>query len=147
MRKFSIMAITIALVLGAILAPVAGAARKAKKVKTTRTETADYTTSGSAAAPIGVATVCAQSQGCLTFVAQSKEEYVTFTVTDATGTPAPFLVSLDGATTSTYCGATDRPVWLNRATEIEVLIATVAVPDCPGVATSGSLSATFSNLP
>lgn len=151
MPKTFATAVFLSLVVAVFLAPAAEAEAEAKKKKkpkrverTTRTVSAEYTTSGSVSLAIGTASVCAQDQGCLSFLSQDGEKYVSLEVADATGTPSPFLVDTSNAA---YCGATVAPIWLNGAAEVNITMASVSLPDCTGVATTGTISATFSNLP
>lgn len=145
-RNLVIRIFGIGMVAAVVLASPAGAKTQKPKRKTTRTETYQYTGPSGVAANGSTVQVCAQDQGCFSLAAQPKEQYVSLTGTDQTGTPVGFLVSVNGVDTS-YCGATDDPIWLNGAKEIDVKLVTGGAPDCPGVVTTGSFDATFSNLP
>lgn len=132
------------LVLTVALAPAAGAKKK-PTVKTTRTETHTY--SGPTAFSLATVSLntCIQDQGCFTLTPQSKEEYVSILVTDQSGQPVALNVSTDDGG-GLYCGETSSPIWLNGADQVNVTLG-AALPDCTGVATTGSFDATFSNLP
>lgn len=140
-RVFAAGSIVMAMSIGGPAAVTQASSRKTPK--TTRTESREYAGSSGVQLLAGDISACVSDQGCFTLTAEPKEEYVSVTVTDSSGTPAPFSVSYHGATTS-HCGQTDEPLWLNDAAEIAVSIRT-AVADCAGVGTTGSLTATFSN--
>jgi hypothetical protein len=135
------------LAIGLVLAVVLGASAEAakKKPKRTRTETYQYSAPAGAVVQGSTVTACVQDQGCFSLSASPRERYLAIEVSDATGTPAPFLVGIEDAT-SAYCGKTDRAIWLNGADEITITIAGVFLPDCQGVGTTGTLTATLSNL-
>ena len=121
----------------------AAEAKKAKRV--TRTETHDYSASGGFEAVAVTTTICAQESACLVLTPKRKEKYVSLQIADTSGTPAPFSVSVNEAS-SVHCGETFQPVFTNGEREIPVTILG-ASQACSGVGTTGTVTATFSNLP
>jgi hypothetical protein len=146
--------IVVMMVIGLLAGMVAAAPAEAKKRKVTRKAQGTYQ------APATVVGNCTQTDGigCMTIPAGPKERYITATVTDAHGQPVVIEVTadLDGdiqteTSYGSFCGTTEDPIkiepgvslvfWVGRADN-------AAAEAClPGVATSGTLDVTFSNLP
>ena len=95
------------------------------------------------------------TNSCGIFPTEAGEIYVTIEITDTTGLPVGFSVGQDSdpATPGTetdlgnYCGKTDTPINFDPGYDIVVFPWFIGGPGCPGVATTGSVKATFSNLP
>lgn len=152
-RTMKLIALVIAVSM--VIAPALSAKPKKKRkkppppapvVKVERSETQEYQL------PAGVflngadVTGCGPVSGCLVFTPAESEEYVAIEVTDQSGTAAPFRIEINGAPQH-FCGTTgDSPI-LTGASQVDVkLIA--ASTNCPGAASStGSVLATFSNIP
>jgi hypothetical protein len=148
-RNKALQILTGGLALTMLVVPAAQAGRRKPQVKTTRTVSYQYNAPAGAAGPAGTAQMCVDNNGCYSFGPERGEKYLTLEITDATGTPAPFLVSTgDGtsAATRVYCGKTDAPVWLN-AGPVQVTVGAASPPDCAGAGTTGTISGVFSNLP
>jgi hypothetical protein len=126
-----------------LLAPMAQAGRRTPK-KVSRTESYDYVGLGGAEAQGSDFVACIENNGCLTLSPSLGESYITVDVEDASGTPAPIQVDVNGGQT-VYCG-TSSPIFTNGASEVDVTIL-AASASCTGVGTSGTLNATFSNRP
>ena len=137
-------ALALGLTLAILIAPVSVAGPKkepAKKV--TRTESREYSGAAGAEAQGSQSTACINDSGCASFSVLKGEQYVSFELRDASGTPAPFMVSYHGSD-SFYCGSSE-PIWLNRASRVSIIVLAFS-ESCSGVGTAGSLAATFSNI-
>lgn len=148
---YPVALVLVPLVMMLILATVAEAAsstgKKGKKpTRVEREVSQEYTTPTGLLLVSADVSVCVQDQSCLTFMAERRESYVSISIADQTGTPAPFRVELNG-TSQTFCGDTAGPLFLNGVSDIHVSALAGALPNCAGVGTSGSVTATFSNLP
>jgi hypothetical protein len=147
-------ALVLMIVLGLVLGSVAVADAKKKPKRTTRTAEGAYD-----APPLVVAGTCAQTGavGCVLFATGADESYVTAKVTDQHGLPVLVQVSAntdgntgDDVTFGSFCGETTEPIKIDPGVELHFWVgaASTAIRGCPpGIATSGTVSATFSNLP
>ena len=154
MRKTIAVAVAIGLLAGALIAP-AGAAKKRKPKKVTRVMEAAYENPA-----IGIPGVIGSSSagGAVEFGVTADEAFIDVEITDDFGQPVIFTMSQDtepGGTGSweifgTWCGTTEEPVAIAPAITVRVSIYTMPGPNqptCFGPATSGTVKATFSNLP
>ena len=150
MRKAIIVGLVGALACAAAAVP-AGAAKRAKPKK--RSIELPYTEPAVGAAGVGV---CLQGSSCLFYGAPATgEKHFAVVIEDDLGQPVPasviqdtnedgnFLVTDD--LTVGICGATDEPVEIEpgKAVSVWVWRAGVNLP-CPGTATSGTATGTFS---
>ena len=119
----------------------AGKGRSDKKVS--RTETRDYASFAGVEAQGSSVSFCVNDAGCILLQPRKGEQYISVTLNDSSGTPAPFKVSFLGSET-TYCGESGE-IWLNNAPEVTVTVLGAAT-DCSGVGTTGTLVGTFSNV-
>lgn len=144
--KPSIVAlVTIAALLTAPAASAQGKKKKAQRVE--RTVAVEYEgASGARVAGTVSARGCIQNNGCYRVGAEPSEAYISLSAEDTTGTPTAFVAVISGGSYE-ICGETSRPIWLNRVSEIEIYVDVASIPDCAGVGTTGTISATFSNLP
>ena len=139
--------IGIGLVGAMIVAPGGIAAGKKKKPrKVTRTETYEYTGSGGTRTAAITGSICLADQTCRVLMTLPKEKFVKIEISDASGQPAPFFVHINKEN-HPFCGSMDSPLALEGATQIDVTVGAVWLPECAGVGTSGSFTATFSNRP
>lgn len=143
MRKAT-RVIGIGLVVAMIAAPGGIAAGKKKPRKVTRTETYEYMGSGGTRAQGISGSFCLADQTCRVLMTLPKEKFVKIEINDATGQPVPFFVTIHKETTP-FCGSMENAIALQGDTQIDVVTGAVWVPECAGVATSGSFTATFSN--
>jgi hypothetical protein len=147
MRRTIATLLTSALVMGALMAPAADAAKKKKKPRK-----AQATYDSPAIGIGGVAGLCNGANGCAAFPLGAKEKFISVNVVDSTGTPVYARVTqdLDGdgqADAATpFCGKTDGKIPVEPGVTINVFVYTVGVlpAPCQGVATSGVVKATFS---
>lgn len=147
-----------AVLVGMLAAPADAAKRKPKRV--TREVAVTYTLPflGSPSTGGGCFTVGPVGNDCPRFVITKRERWVTMEVDDASGTPTAFEIRQadpDGELlTSTYmggpfCGSSGPlPVRLTPGLEVIVYVYSYGDFVCPGaVATTGTVSAVFSNAP
>lgn len=146
------------LILGALLAsgsviPGAEAQSRRKPKRFERTVVATYY--GPAAAvstPALLATAWChpyQSVGCVRFTMEERERYVSLELHDATGLTAGGLV-LDGTDEfiGDVCGMTKRPLAPGGGyVEVWLVAGTCYGTNTPSVVSTGTVVATFSNLP
>lgn len=88
--------------------------------------------------------------GCIDLHQKPHERYLNLELKDSSGQTAYAEVygSRNENLIATVCGATQEPISIDRAMEIRVFVfATGASALCPGAATEGTLTATFSNRP
>ena len=150
MKRFLVLSMVLGLLAGNVMAAEA----KKKPQRTTRT------VEGSYASPVlGMYGDCAEQEGigCVSFVAGEQERYLTAKVQDAHGLPVFVLIRSKAAGAfgegsepyGTFCGETTEPIAVPPGTELEFWVgAAASVYGCqPGFATSGEITATFSNLP
>ena len=151
MRKLIVTSVIIGL-LGAGMAIPAEAGKKPKKV----TRKAEGTYDNPA---IGVPGVVGTSSagGAFEFGITSKEAFIDVEVVDGSGQPVMTTMSQDTNPDNTgweifatFCGTTEEPVPIEPGITVRVSVYTIPGPDhptCTGPATSGTIKATFSNLP
>ena len=153
MKRLVVVVMVLGLIAGALGVEASAKKKKKKKkkpapvVRVERVETAEYTAPGFfSVADNQTANVCAEQAGCLSFLVQAVDKYVSIEVTDKSGTPAPMKVAIGDEDGVVYCGKTDGPIKLSEATEVDVKVG-IAAPNCQAVTTTGLVKATFSNLP
>ena len=142
------------MILGLVLGSVATAESKRKPKRTTRTIEGSY-----ASPAIFLYGSCATSDGigCVSFTTKANERFVTAKVVDAHGLPVFAMVReehisdpVEGAEVyGTFCGETTEPIVVPPGENIQFWVgAPFAVAGCqPGAGTTGTVTATFSNLP
>lgn len=157
--KRSILSVILAVLLVAgFVGEVAGASadqKKKKKKRVERTATADYLGfSGLRGAAEGACDI--PPLGCVVMPVEKGEKFVSVEITDAAGEPVWASVyiygySAPGDAHEHVCGASESPFALASGLEELVVIVTQttagATSPCTGAATTGTVTATFSNLP
>ena len=147
------------LVLGLVLGALVGAAdaKKKKKKKVERKVEYEYTVPSPGVS--GVVGACMAVLGvdgtaCSDISTATTETYVKVTVTDATGQPTNFDLAQDtdpGTPAleifASGCGATDAAVPITPGLPLRVSVSSAGGPDCPGVATTGTVEAVLTNAP
>ncbi|MDQ3958691.1 MAG: hypothetical protein M3273_10255 [Actinomycetota bacterium] len=150
-RGIAVALVTVVAVAGGSALP-AGAAKKPKP----RTFELAYSEPAIGAAGAGV---CLQGSSCLFFGPPAgKEKFFSVEIEDSSGLPAPasviqdtngdgnFLVTDD--LTVGICGATTEPIEIEPGKDVSVWVWRAgANPPCPGTASSGMATATFSATP
>ena len=142
------------MVLGLLVGAVATADAKKKPQRVTRTVEGSYDSP-----VLGLYGQCAGSNGlgCVSFSAGAEERFVTAKVKDAHGLPV-FVLVRSAARGSfgegsepygTFCGETTEPIAIPAGVQLEFWVgAAASAYGCqPGLGTSGTITATFSNLP
>lgn len=121
-----------------------GASRKKKRERVQRVVTLTYDAPaiGVAGGPAGVCV----STGCIQVAVGSRERYVSIEIDDATGLSSPAVVDMGGGSDVYVCGATESPLQTSGG-EIVVWIHPAAITGCTGLASTGTVTLTFSNLP
>ena len=150
--------LVVLLVLGLIVGSLAGTA-EAKKKKKAKTRTVEYEYTVPSPGVSGLVGACMAVLGvdgtaCADIPTSTQEAYVAVTVTDATGQPANFDLAQDtdpGTPAleifASGCGATDSPIPITPGLPLRVSVSAAGGPDCPGVATTGSVKAVLSSTP
>jgi hypothetical protein len=149
MRKTIVVGVVAALTCAAAGVP-AGAAKRAKPKK--RSIELPYTEPAVGAAGAGV---CLQGSSCLFFGAPAAgEKHFSVVIEDDLGQPVPASVIQDTNGDGSYlvaddltvgiCGATDEAVEIEPGKPVAVWVWRAgANPPCPGTATAGTATATF----
>ena len=159
MKKILSVLLMVGLVVGSLAMPAEAGKKKKKKkvVRVERTVEAVYQAPAIGSPATGGACPNA-TNSCAEIATGPEDKFVKVTVTDATGTPVAFSLAqdTDEATLGSevdmgvFCGTTgDTPVAV-QAPGVSLLsfVWLFGEVTCPGgVATTGTVSATFSNLP
>jgi hypothetical protein len=151
MRRLLVMLLGLALIVGALDAPVAGAKKRQKK----RTVETPYTEPAVGAAGLGV---CFQGSSCVFVEPLPGERYVSIEIVDDLGLPVYASVIQDTSGDGNYlavddetvniCGQTEEPLKIEPSTvTVWVWRFPAAPPPCPGIASSGVVKTTFSAKP
>ena len=153
MKRTGLICLAFALLAGTLVAPADAAKKNGKKITREAVETYDYPVFGSASAGTGA---CAPCHPYIPTTA--KERYVTVTVEDA-ASPAPVAFSIlevdeDGSRHAVegggpFCGSTgEQPVEIRPGFRVFVAVFAFGDVVCPGgIATTGTVTAVFSNVP
>lgn len=154
MKKTIAVALSLGLLVGALVAPAEAGKKKRKPKKVTRTAEGTYDNPA-----IGIPGVVGTSSagGAVEFPLGPKEKFLSLEITDSSGQPVTATLSQDSDPSTpsweifaTICGATDEPLEVLPAVAVRVSVYTTPGPEqptCTGPATSGTIAATFSNLP
>ena len=153
MRKLIVASVIIGLLGAGLVVPAAAGKGKSKKV----TRKAEGTYDNPA---IGIPGVVGTSSagGAVEFGLTPKEAFIEVEVVDASGQPVMTTMSQDTTpdnTTgweifATICGKSEEPIPVEPGITVRVSVYTIPGPDyptCAGPATSGTIKASFSNLP
>ncbi len=148
MRRIIAVAMAFGLIFGSVA--TAEAAKKKKPKKTTRTVESVYQAPaiGSGA---GICLVATNS--CGDIPTGANEHFVVIEIVDQAGLDVFGTVGQDlngdGFTDNSteFCGKTEEPVAIDPGFPLTVFPWAVGRADCPGVATTGTVTATLSNLP
>lgn len=158
MKRAAVMCVLVGLVAGALVAPAGAANSKPKRVTRSAEATYDlpYLISPSLAGG-GCFHAGGIGNPCPVFMLEKGEQWVTMEVHDASGTPAAFKIwqkkdpnDLSSSTMGgPFCGTTgNEPVRLAPGVEVGVSVFAFGDVICPGgFATTGTVTAVFSNVP
>ncbi len=155
MKRTGVVGFVFVLLVGTLVAPAVAAKRKPRKVTREAVMTYDYPTFASASGPAdyGVCYPCHPD-----FPTSAHERWVTVSVEDAVG-PAPVAFSIwevapDGYQQPVegggpFCGSSgEQPVEIRPGYEVFVYVYASGDVVCPGgFATTGTVTAVFSNVP
>lgn len=156
-RRYFIVAIAVLVTVSMASAP-ADAQKKKKKKKPKRIErTAEAEYLGATGFRGVQDSPCAgEGVGCTVFPIEEGERFVAIEIADAAGGPVWASVYINGYSDGTdphehVCGGSDSPFMLREDLSELVVITTQttagATNPCDGPATSGTVTATFSNIP
>lgn len=152
MKRFMVMFLILGLIAGSVVTAEAKKKKKPKRVERTVEGSYDLP-------PLVVAGTCAQSGaiGCVLIATGSEEAFLTAEVTDAHGQPVSVQVSAntdgeigDDVTFGTFCGETTEPIPFDPGSELHFWVGSLGpeLAGCPpGIATTGTVTVTLSNLP
>ena len=156
MRRMIVVLLTLGLLAGALAMPAEAGKKKKKKpkepVKVERTAEAPYQCPCGIDGVVGFITGGGEFGGA-TLPTGAAEVFVKVEVADNGGQKVAGSVAqdLDGDgftdTSADFCGSTETAVPIETGLEIAVYIYTLGTAGCPGPATGGTITATFSNLP
>ena len=133
-------------------ASIADAKKKPKRVSREATAVYDTPAPGISGGPF-FANCGSPSTGCVSFTTSSTERFAQFAIEDTTGQSAAGSVWQGTGTNlvliTEFCGKTEEAISIPAGEAITVTAHAGASPSnvCPGIATSGLVRATFSNLP
>ena len=147
MRKL-VVGLTVAAV-GLVPVLSADAAKKPKRVQ--RVVSSAYDAPAPGVAGIASGGNCGSpNTGCAKVTLASNERYISVEITDSSGLPASGAIySAQTTLVGTFCGKTEEALLVDPGVELTIWAhagPTDSNP-CPGVATSGSIVSTLSNLP
>lgn len=146
MKKLLISAVVVGLVAGSLAAP-AVAKKKKKPKRVERVAEAAY--SGSA----NIVYLPGASFGGGAFAIGGDEQYLSFKITDASGTTVSANVGQDPdgdnqvATVGEFCGKTEEPIKVEPGLDVTVFVEQGTCGGGPSIVTEGTIKATISNLP
>ncbi|MGH2757405.1 MAG: hypothetical protein ACRDI3_06420 [Actinomycetota bacterium] len=154
MKRTLVLMLVMTLCVGTFASAEAKKKKKPKRVE--RTVEGSYD-----APPLVIAGTCAQSGaiGCVSIATGPGELYITKAkITDSHGQPVVVSVSAntdgeigDDVSYGTFCGELEEPIQFDPGVELHLWVGVIedAVTQAcaPGLATSGSITVTLSNLP
>jgi len=153
MKKSIVLLLVLGMIFGAVASAEAGKKKKPKKV--TRVVEGGY----DAPALILVGT-CSQTGaiGCVAIVTAPNEKFLSAEVTDQHGQPVYVSVSADtdgdnsdDTTYGSFCGSTKEPIAIDPGVEAHLWVGFTLDPGfvgcAPGIATTGTISVSLSNMP
>ena len=149
MRRTIVAALVISLIAGVLLAPAE--ARRRRRIVQRVKAAYEMPALGHSDAVIG----CVDERGCVSLIPRAGMKYLKLRIKDESGTSTYAAVSQDvdgdwiGDTDyPNVCGKTAKPIKIRPGYAVTVFIngGPGADPPCPGVGTSGTVKATFSNL-
>ncbi|MGH2806753.1 MAG: hypothetical protein ACRDKT_05700 [Actinomycetota bacterium] len=147
--------VTTCVLLVALVAPVAEAAEKKRHER--RFEDTYASPAQIVEVPdVGGSYVCSsggsgptRNLGCVEIPIKPTERFLELEIVDASGLPAPAWVAQEGTHAGgPVCGSTDKPMRIAPGVAILLwMYPYMASPLCPGISTTGTVTATLSDLP
>ena len=153
MKRILILVMVLGLVFGSIATADAKKKKKKKKAEPVRIERVvefDYQCPCPGVLQLGSLTGGDPNLGGGPISVGADDRYLVGEVADVTGGAVPVSISQDDGTganagTGTFCTTTEEPMPLVPGREIRVFIGDPTI--CPGVAVSGTITFTLSNMP
>lgn len=150
MKRTLVLALLVGLVAGALFAPEASAKKKKKRKE--RVVESQY--QAPAIGTTGTGICLNPTNSCGRALPGAGEKFVKVEIADQTGTPVSFSLGQDsdpealGTETDLgdFCGTTETFIALQDASEV-IVFPWMLGPTCASVATTGTVTFTFSNLP
>lgn len=156
MKRILVAVLILGLVFGAVTTAEAKKKKKKKSKKIERTVEGGY-----AAPTLVIAGSCSETGaiGCVSIASGRRETFITAAkVTDAHGQPVVVSVSAntdgnvgDDVSFGTFCGELTEPITVGPGVELHFWVGgitdIVSARCAPGLATSGTISVTLSNVP
>ena len=150
----------LALIVGLIAASMAGPAVAKKKKKPKRIERQiELAYQAPSPGVPGAVGAClsgfAEGTACIDTPTGADDKYISVDVADASGQASYGILAQDTDADNpgleifaTFCGATTEPIKIAQpGLTLRVSLYAGPSPDCPGVATTGTINGTLSNLP
>ena len=155
MRKTLAVALAVGILAGAFVGRADAAKKKKKKAPVKQERVVEATYDGPALGSSDLGGACpSATNSCGKFSALPTETYMSLEITDSAGGPVGASVSWDtdgdglSETGFDVCGKTEEPQVIDPSYEINVFVWAFPSTTCPtGHATTGSIKATFSNMP
>ena len=161
MKKTLSIVLLALLIAGAFAAVPAQAKKKKKPKKSVRVERlVEYEYQTASPGISGVVGACmtvlgVEGTACQDFPTLANESFVKVVVEDATGQPTNFDIAqdVDGPDVpglniiASGCGESAEAIPITPGLAVRVSVTALGGPDCPGVATTGAVKATLSNMP
>ena len=148
MKKALALTMILGLIFGSIATAEAGKKKAPKKVTREAQSVYDAPAIGSGAG------ICpAATNSCGSIPTGANENFVHIKIEDAAGMAVYASVGqdLDGDNFAdnsvNICGESEEPLQITPGVELMVFPWAVGGPSCPGIATTGTVTATLSNLP
>jgi hypothetical protein len=156
LKKALIFALIIGLIAGSMAAPATAKKKKKKKVvRVERVAESTYDAPAIGAAPPSVGVCLNPTNSCGNIAVGAEEKFVKLTIADATGTPVAFTLGQDTDpntlgtenTIGAFCGDTGEEALAIEPGHPLVVFPWAIGVECAAVATTGTVTATLSNLP
>lgn len=156
MKRFLVPFLILGLVFGSVATAEAGKKKKKPK-RVERQVQLEYTAPSPGIS--GVVGACMAVLGvdgtaCIDTPLGADDLFVQVSVTDQTGQPTNFDLAQDTNVDNpgleifaSGCGETNEPLAITPGVALRVSVTAIGGPDCPGVATAGSIEITLSNMP
>lgn len=158
MKRILVLILALGLVFGSIA--TADAAKKKKKKKPERIErTVELTYDAPSPGISGVVGACmtvlgVEGTACIDTPLGAEDLFAKVSITDATGQPTNFDLAQETDPSTPYmdifasgCGETPEALPIAPGVPLRVSVTAIGGPDCPGVATTGAITITLSNMP
>jgi hypothetical protein len=156
MKRTLFMSLVLSLVVAGLVAPAEAGKKKKKPKRIERKAETTYQAPAIGIGELGTGVCFVPTNSCGNVPTGPKDLWVKIQVEDASTTNVMFSVGQDtdpdalGTETDlgTFCGGTEEAIpVVSPGHEIVLFPWAVGGPSCPGIATTGTVTLTFSNLP